>query len=279
MLWLREYTIPVVATVLLHTVLLLWLGMDFVSKPKLPEVPTPKFVTANIVKLKEQAPPKPAQPTAAQQAQRQAEQRRQQEQRLKEQRAQEQRKQEQQRQERQRQELQKQEKLKAEQAAKERQRLEQERKRAEQEKQKQEQQRLEKQRQEQQRVLEQKAREEALLSSIQQRDQAEQNNAAAEEQAQSYIAVIQQAVIANWSRPASARTGMEVLLDIQMVPNGSVINVNVAKSSGDQAFDRSAVIAVKKAERFPELAKMDSHVFERYFRNFRMRFNPEDLRL
>lgn len=274
--WLREYAIPAVVTVLLHTGLLLWLGMDFVSKPKLPDVPEPKFVKASIVRLKEQAAPKPV--SSVTQAQRQAEIKRQQEQK----RQQELKRQ----QEQKRLEQQKQEKLKAEQAAKERQKAEQARKQAELERQKaeQERQQLEQQkqaqkRQEQQRALEQKAREEALLNSIREGEQAAQNSAANEQKAQSYAAIIQQTVIANWSRPASARNGMEVLLDIQLVPNGTVVNVNIVKGSGNDAFDRSAVAAVKKAERFPELAGMESSLFEQYFRHFSMRFRPEDLRL
>ena len=94
----------------------------------------------------------------------------------------------------------------------------------------------------------------------------------------SYIALIAQAIERNWSRPASARNNMEVELVLDLVPTGEVINVVVVKGSGDSAFDRSAVNAVKKAERFPELQQMPNRVFEKNFRRFRMIFRPEDLR-
>ena len=93
-----------------------------------------------------------------------------------------------------------------------------------------------------------------------------------------YVAVISQAIERNWSRPASARNNMEVELILDLVPTGEVINVAIVKSSGDTAFDRSAINAVKKAERFAELQQLPNRVFENSFRRFRMIFRPEDLR-
>ena len=98
------------------------------------------------------------------------------------------------------------------------------------------------------------------------------------EVAQSYVALISQTVQNNWSRPPSARNGMEAELIIQLIPTGEVVSVTVVRSSGLQAFDRSAVLAVQKAERFPELADLPSRVFEKNFRRLRLKFKPEDLR-
>ena len=95
---------------------------------------------------------------------------------------------------------------------------------------------------------------------------------------QSYVALISQRVQNNWSRPPSARNGMEAELVIQLIPTGEVVSVTVARSSGLLAFDRSAVNAVQKAERFPELQKLPARVFEKNFRQFRLLFKPEDLR-
>lgn len=94
----------------------------------------------------------------------------------------------------------------------------------------------------------------------------------------SYIAVISQAIERHWSRPASARNKMEVELVLDLVPTGEVIHVAVVNGSGDNAFDRSAINAVKKAERFPELQQLPNRVFESSFRRFRIIFRPEDLR-
>lgn len=99
-----------------------------------------------------------------------------------------------------------------------------------------------------------------------------------EEEAQSYIELISQRIEQNWSRPPSARNGMNCELLIQLVPTGRVVSVNVVESSGNPAFDRSAELAVQKAESFPEIKDMSPQVFEKYYRRLRLRFNPQDLR-
>ena len=96
--------------------------------------------------------------------------------------------------------------------------------------------------------------------------------------ASSYVSLISQTVQNNWSRPPSARNGMEAELIIQLVPTGEVVSVTIARSSGQMAFDRSAVNAVQKAGRFEELQQMPPRIFERSFRQFRLLFKPEDLR-
>lgn len=102
--------------------------------------------------------------------------------------------------------------------------------------------------------------------------------ASAAEMSASYAALIQRTVVNYWSRPPSARNGMEVLLSIQLIPTGDIVSVSVLKSSGNGAFDRSAINAVEKAGSFPELKNLDIREFERTFRRFRLLFRPEDLR-
>ena len=102
--------------------------------------------------------------------------------------------------------------------------------------------------------------------------------ATADEMAASFASLIQQTVINYWSRPPSARNGMEALLAIQLIPTGEVVSVSVLKSSGNTAFDRSAINAVEKAGSFPELQNLPSREFEKTFRRFRLLFRPEDLR-
>ena len=96
--------------------------------------------------------------------------------------------------------------------------------------------------------------------------------------AASYTALIRQTVVNYWSRPPSARNGMQVVLQLQLIPTGDIVGVTVLQSSGDSAFDRSAVNAVEKAARFPELQKLPPREFEKTFRRFRLLFKPEDLR-
>ena len=112
---------------------------------------------------------------------------------------------------------------------------------------------------------------------------AEEESAAAAaatsaEMAASYAALIQQTVINYWSRPPSARNGMETLLSIQLIPTGEVVSVNVIRGSGNRAFDQSAINAVKKAGSFPELQNLPPREFEKTFRRLSLLFRPEDLR-
>lgn len=96
---------------------------------------------------------------------------------------------------------------------------------------------------------------------------------------QSYQGLIQESVQRRWSRPPSARNGMHCVLVIQLIPTGEVVDVQVMKGSGDDAFDRSAINAVKKASPFSELqALKGSADFEKNFRRFQLDFIPEDLR-
>jgi colicin import membrane protein len=97
--------------------------------------------------------------------------------------------------------------------------------------------------------------------------------------ANSYIAVIVKTITSRWSRPPSARNGMEVTVGMQLTPNGQVVDASVITSSGDSAFDRSAIRAIKQAEQFPEIKNMPSRVFEAEFRNLKLVFRPEDLLL
>lgn len=111
---------------------------------------------------------------------------------------------------------------------------------------------------------------------------AEQGMLAEEEyaaEAESYRSRIRKRIESNWSRPPSARTGMRCVLSIQLVPTGRIVNVEVRESSGNAAFDRSAMQAVKKVEVFPEIKEMKLAVFERYYRKFSLGFSPQDLRL
>jgi len=118
----------------------------------------------------------------------------------------------------------------------------------------------------------------ADLSRAMAQEEQVQATVTADEMAASFAALIQQTVINYWSRPPSARNGMEALLAIQLIPTGEIVSVSVLKSSGNTAFDRSAVNAVEKAGSFPELQKLPTREFEKTFRRFRLLFRPEDLR-
>lgn len=117
-----------------------------------------------------------------------------------------------------------------------------------------------------------------IARAVAEEDTAAAAAATSAELAASYAALIQQTVINYWSRPPSARNGMETLLSIRLVPTGEVVSVSVVRGSGNRAFDQSAVNAVKKAGSFPELQNLPPREFEKSFRQLSLLFRPEDLR-
>ena len=94
----------------------------------------------------------------------------------------------------------------------------------------------------------------------------------------SYDDLIRRLVSESWSRPPSARNGMSVVVQINMLPDGTITNASVSRSSGDSAFDSSAVSAVRAVGRIPEMREIPAADFAPY-RSFKMTFTPEDLSL
>lgn len=113
-------------------------------------------------------------------------------------------------------------------------------------------------------------------------DTTERQQALADEQgdqvAGDFDDLIRMRAAEGWARPPSARKGMTVTLQVNMLPDGTVTGVNVIKSSGDGPFDSSAVAAVKNIGRLTEMQGMKPSDFNRY-RSFKMTFTPEDLAL
>ncbi len=87
--------------------------------------------------------------------------------------------------------------------------------------------------------------------------------------------LIRDQVMMNWKQPSSAQKGMTVEILISLVPTGEIIQVNLNKSSGNQAFDHSALNAVQKVSKFENL-DMGRKLFDNHFRKFTLVFNPEN---
>lgn len=267
---INRYALPVAVSAGLHTLVIAAMLVGWSPEPIKKELKRPNYVKAQLVQLEAKAQPvaKPAapQPKIVDLTQKQKELERQQaeqKRKLELQRKQEaDRKKEAERKKRE-QERKAKEKAEAERKAKEKAAAERKAK-EEAERKKQE---LARKQQEQQAFERALAQEEMRLQ--------EESYATA---AQSYISIIAQRIEQNWSRPPSARTGMEAELLIKLVPTGRVISVDVIKGSGNALFDRSAVQAVHKAEQFPIIKEMQPEVFERYYRELTLVFRPQDLR-
>lgn len=128
---------------------------------------------------------------------------------------------------------------------------------------------------------EERRRAEAAAEAERQRREEEQfmQAAAAREAVNTYEGLVQQRIADRWSRPPSARRDMEVELSISMTPNGQIQDVAIVRSSGDPAFDQSAVHAVQRVDRIPEFQQLDPAIFNANFRRFNLLFRPDDLRL
>jgi colicin import membrane protein len=95
------------------------------------------------------------------------------------------------------------------------------------------------------------------------------------QEVQSYQAGIYDLVRKNWSRPPSARNGMQARFVVELIPTGDVLSVALVDSSGSGSFDRSAEQAIRRARRFD--VPQDNGLFEANFRRFYFLFRPEDL--
>jgi colicin import membrane protein len=238
---LKGYSIAILLSIALHGLVIAVLLANWQSESK-KTVIKPQYIQAELVQLaaKAKAPPKASKPAVNKAA----------EQRQQAQRQEHERKQAQARREA---ALQEQQRIEAERQSK----IEEER------------QRQERERTQREAEFAQALQEEQALIAAQQDEQV----------ANSYMQLIQQRLSENWSRPPSARLGMEVLIELILVPTGRIVGVTVIESSDDVAFDLAAQQAAFKAQQFKELQNMDSAIFDKYFRRVKVVFSPEDLRL
>ena len=116
-----------------------------------------------------------------------------------------------------------------------------------------------------------------LLGDTTERQQA-QADEVGDQVAGNYDDLIRRYVAQVWNRPPSARNGMSVTVLVNMLPGGLISNVSVVRSSGDVAFDNSAVTAVRSVGQIAEMQGISSSDFAPY-RSFKMTFTPEDLDL
>ena len=78
--------------------------------------------------------------------------------------------------------------------------------------------------------------------------------------------LVKQLVQDNWTELGNPAPGTRVELTIQMIPDGTITNVTVRHSSGNAAFDASAVTAAKNVGRVPQIQKLDIYTFNQLYR-------------
>ncbi len=89
-----------------------------------------------------------------------------------------------------------------------------------------------------------------------------------------YKAMILQAIGQNWLVPSTVDKSLSAELLIRLAPGGTVLDVQVIKSSGDVSLDQSAEAAVFKASPLPVPTKSDE--FDA-FRQFVLKVKPENI--
>ena len=244
--WMSAYWPGLLLSIVVHSLLVALLARNWSFSPT-PEIKTPRYLKATLVELEAKSVITPTVDSAEQRNKQAAI-------------------------EKERRQLERKEELEREKKAQQQKIREKEKKAKERARQEQLKRQKQQQLARQQAIADELAREQERLSM---EEQARTDRSIS----QSYSALIAARIEQNWSRPLSARKGMQCELEIQMVPTGQVINVKVTKSSGNIAFDRSAIQAVKKIERFHEVKDIPSRIFEQYFRTFKLSFNPRDLPL
>ncbi len=77
-----------------------------------------------------------------------------------------------------------------------------------------------------------------------------------------------------WKVPAHHKDNVKCILNVQILPNGDVLKVSIAETSGDTAFDQHAINAVYKSSPLPALEQLSAK--ERP-RQLTMTFVPESV--
>ncbi len=90
-----------------------------------------------------------------------------------------------------------------------------------------------------------------------------------------YQGLIKNAVTRHWTLPSTDVSGLSCEVKVRIIPNGEVIDVQIIKSSGNLAFDRSVEKAVYRAAPLP-VPTIDSGLFDE-FREVIFAFEPRDL--
>ncbi len=88
-----------------------------------------------------------------------------------------------------------------------------------------------------------------------------------------YTAQITQAIGEHWIIPVGADPSLSCRLDITLAEGGEVLSVNLVRSSGNPALDRSAVTAVLQASPLPVPTGADFSLF----RHIRLTVRPESV--
>ena len=100
------------------------------------------------------------------------------------------------------------------------------------------------------------------------------NNIVSQTDLEIFSSMIKSQVMENWKRPTNLSSNLKTEIQITLVPIGEILSSKIINSSGNRAFDDSALTAISKLKSFDGL-NMQMNLFDQHFRKFILIFSPE----
>ena len=100
------------------------------------------------------------------------------------------------------------------------------------------------------------------------------NNIVSQTDLEIFSSMIKSQVMENWKRPTNLSSDLKTEIQITLVPTGEILSSKIINSSGNRAFDDSALTAISKLKSFDGL-NMQMNLFDQHFRKFILIFSPE----
>jgi len=100
------------------------------------------------------------------------------------------------------------------------------------------------------------------------------NNIVSKTDLEIFSSMIKSQVMGNWKRPTNLSSDLKTEIQITLVPTGEILSSKIINSSGNRAFDDSALTAISRLKSFDGL-NMQMNLFDQHFRKFILIFSPE----
>ena len=100
------------------------------------------------------------------------------------------------------------------------------------------------------------------------------NNIVSQTDLEIFSSMIKSQVMENWKRPTNLSSDLKTEIQITLVPTGEILSSKIINSSGNRAFDDSALTAISRLKSFDGL-NMQMNLFDQHFRKFILIFSPE----
>ena len=100
------------------------------------------------------------------------------------------------------------------------------------------------------------------------------NNIVSQTDLEIFSSMIKSQVMENWKRPTNLSSNLKTEIQITLVPTGEILSSKIINSSGNRAFDDSALTAISRLKSFDGL-NMQINLFDQHFRKFILIFSPE----